>query len=147
MCRRRLRVAVGSARPGLPSRSPITAPVSYKVLARKWRPQRFDDVIGQRAVTQTLRNAIAAGRIAQSFVFAGPRGVGKTSTARILARGLNCLTSGPTADPCGTCDACVEIAEGRDMDVLEIDAATHTQVQNVRDVIVAGLATAPARHR
>jgi DNA polymerase-3 subunit gamma/tau len=120
--------------------------VSYKVLARKWRPQRFEDVIGQRAVTQTLRNAIAANRIAQSFVFAGPRGVGKTTTARILARGLNC-EQGPTADPCGTCDACVEIAEGRDMDVLEIDAATHTQVQNVRDVIVAGLATAPARDR
>ena len=120
--------------------------VSYKVLARKWRPQRFEDVIGQRGVTQTLRNAIAAGRIAQSFVFAGPRGVGKTTTARILARGLNCQ-SGPTAEPCGTCDACVEIAEGRDMDVLEIDAATNTQVQNVRDVIVTGLGVAPARDR
>lgn len=120
--------------------------MSYKVLARKWRPQRFEDVIGQRGVTQTLRNAIAASRIAQSFVFAGPRGVGKTTTARILARGLSCIT-GPTADPCGTCEACVEIAEGRDMDVLEIDAATHTQVQNVRDVIVAGLGMAPARNR
>jgi DNA polymerase-3 subunit gamma/tau len=120
--------------------------LSYQVLARKWRPQRFADVIGQRGVTQTLRNAIAAKRIAQSFVFSGPRGVGKTTTARILARGLNC-DNGPTAEPCGTCDACVEIAEGRDMDVLEIDAATHTQVQNVRDVIVTGIGTAPARDR
>ena len=123
-----------------------TPPVSYKVLARKWRPQRFEDVIGQRAVTQTLRNAIGARRIAQSFVFAGPRGVGKTTTARILARALNC-ENGPTADPCGTCDACVEIAEGRDMDVLEIDAATHTGVDKVREVIIAGLGMAPVRDR
>jgi DNA polymerase-3 subunit gamma/tau len=121
-------------------------PVSYKVLARKWRPQRFDDVIGQRGVTQTLRNAIAAGRIAQSFVFAGPRGVGKTTIARILARGLTC-ENGPTAEPCGTCDACVEIAEGRDMDVLEMDAATHTQVDKVREIIIAGLGMAPVRDR
>src|SRR6188768_687479 len=120
--------------------------MSYKVLARKWRPQRFEDVIGQRAVTQTLRNAIASRRIAHSFVFAGPRGVGKTTTARILARGLNC-EQGPTADPCGVCDACVEIADGRDMDVLEIDAATHTQVDNVREVIVAGLSIMPVRDR
>ncbi len=120
--------------------------MSYKVLARKWRPQRFADVIGQKAVTQTLRNAIGAHRIAQSFVFAGPRGVGKTTTARILARGLNCQ-QGPTADPCGTCDACVEIAEGRDMDVLEIDAATHTQVDKVRDIIISGLGIAPVRDR
>ena len=120
--------------------------MSYKVLARKWRPQRFDDVIGQRAVTQTLRNAIAAGRLAHSFVFAGPRGVGKTTTARILARCLNC-ENGPTPDPCGTCDACVEIAEGRDMDVLEMDAATHTQVDKVRDIIISGLAVAPVRDR
>jgi DNA polymerase III subunit gamma/tau len=119
---------------------------TYKVLARKWRPQRFDDVIGQRGVTQTLRNAIATGRIAQSFVFSGPRGVGKTTTARILARGLNC-EQGPTADPCGACEACVEIAEGRDMDVLEIDAATHTQVDKVRDIIIAGLGMSPVRNR
>src|SRR5687768_3380422 len=120
--------------------------MSYKVLARKWRPQRFEDVIGQRAVTQTLRNAITAGRIAQSFVFAGPRGVGKTTTARILARGLNC-ENGPTAEPCGRCDACIEIAEGRDMDVLEMDAATHTQVDKVRDIIISGLGVAPVRDR
>jgi len=120
--------------------------MSYQVIARKWRPQRFDDVVGQQAVTRTLRNALASGRLAQAFVFAGPRGVGKTTTARILARALNC-EQGPTGDPCGRCDACVEIAEGRDIDVLEIDAATHTGVDNVREVIIAGLGIMPVRNR
>ena len=120
--------------------------MSYQVIARKWRPQKFADVVGQQAVTRTLGNALKSGRLAQAFVFAGPRGVGKTTTARILARALNCV-NGPTPDPCGTCDACVEIAEGRDMDVLEIDAATHTQVDNIRDVIISGLSIAPARNR
>src|SRR3989442_1298049 len=118
----------------------------YQALARKWRPQRFDQVVGQRAITQTLGNAIRGGRIAQAFVFAGPRGVGKTTTARILSRALNCI-NGPTADPCGVCDACVEIAEGRDIDVLEIDAATHTGIDNVRDVIISGLSIRPVRNR
>src|SRR5688500_7727642 len=118
----------------------------HVALARKWRPQRFEDVIGQRGVVDTLKNAITTGRLAQSFIFAGPRGVGKTTTARILARALNCV-NGPTADPCGACDACTEIAEGRDMDVLEIDAATHTQVENVREVIVSGLSIMPVRNR
>src|SRR5438045_616640 len=120
--------------------------MSYQVLARKWRPQQFDDVVGQPAVTRTLKNAIEKHRIAQAFVFAGPRGVGKTTTARILARALSCV-KGPTAEPCGTCDACREIAEGRDIDVLEIDAATHTQVDNVREVIIAGLSIMPVRNR
>src|SRR5881397_869720 len=118
----------------------------YQVIARKWRPQRFDDVVGQQAVTRTLRNALSSGRLAQAFVFAGPRGVGKTTTARILARALSCI-NGPTADPCGVCDACIEIAEGRDMDVLEIDAATHTGIDNIREVIVSGLTIRPARDR
>ena len=120
--------------------------MSYQVLARKWRPQRFAEVIGQVGVTQTLRNAITGNRLAHAYVFAGPRGVGKTTTARILARALNCV-EGPTPEPCGSCDACVEIAAGRDIDVLEIDAATHTQVENVREVIIAGLAMAPVRDR
>ena len=120
--------------------------MSYQVLARKWRPQRFDDVIGQQAVTRTLRNAIASGRIAQAFVFAGQRGSGKTTTARILARALSCV-KGPTAEPCGVCDACVEIAQGRDIDVLEIDAASHTGIDTIREVIIDNLSFAPVRNR
>jgi len=137
MCRRSLWTAV----------QPVpTIAMPYQVIARKWRPKRFDDIVGQQAVTRTLRNALASGRLAQAFVFAGPRGVGKTTTARILARALSC-ERGPTPDPCGTCEACVEIAEGRDIDVLEIDAATHTGVDNVREVIIAGLGIMPVRDR
>ena len=120
--------------------------MAYQVLARKWRPQTFEDVLGQQAVTRTLKNALKSKRIAQAFVLSGPRGCGKTTTARILARALSCA-KGPTPDPCGVCDACIEIAEGRDIDVLEIDAATHTGVDNVREVIVEGLAIAPVRNR
>ena len=120
--------------------------MAYQVLARKWRPQKFEDVLGQQAVTRTLKNALKSKRIAQAFVFSGPRGCGKTTTARILARALSCV-KGPTPDPCGVCEACVEIAEGRDIDVLEIDAATHTGVDNVREVVIEGLAIAPVRNR
>ena len=120
--------------------------MAYQVLARKWRPQTFDEVVGQPAVTRTLRNAIASNRIAHAFVFAGQRGSGKTTTARILARALNCV-NGPTVDPCGECDACVEIAQGRDMDVLEIDAASHTGIDNIREVVISGLSISPVRDR
>lgn len=135
-----LRAAVGRVT------RPMTSPQPHVALARKWRPQRFEDVIGQRGVVDTLRNAIGSGRIAQSFIFAGPRGVGKTTTARILARALNCV-NGPTGDPCGECDACREIAEGRDVDVMEIDGATYTGVDAVREVIVEPLSIAPMRNR
>jgi DNA polymerase III subunit gamma/tau len=140
------RVAVGRADGRLHQQRLPQPSMSYQVLARKWRPQRFEDVVGQQHVTTTLRNALTSGRLAQAFVFAGARGVGKTTTARILARALNCV-NGQTADPCGECEACIEIAQGRDLDVLEIDAATHTGVDNVRDVIISNLAIAPARDR
>src|SRR4029434_1903259 len=116
--------------------------MAYQALARRWRPQRFEDVLGQQAVTRTLKNALKSKRIAQAFVFSGPRGCCKTTTARILALALNCVHRA-TSDRLGVCTASLEIAEGRDIDVLEIDAATHTGVDNVREVIIEGLAIAP----
>jgi DNA polymerase-3 subunit gamma/tau len=107
--------------------------MSYLVLARKWRPQVFEELIGQDHVTRTLQNAIAAGRLAHAFLFAGPRGVGKTSAARILAKAENCV-QGPTQKPCNHCENCQEIAEGHSIDVLEIDGASNTGVDNVREL-------------
>ncbi|MEI6338522.1 MAG: DNA polymerase III subunit gamma/tau, partial [Verrucomicrobiota bacterium] len=107
--------------------------MSYRVFARKYRPQTFEEVVGQEHITRTLQNAISAGRVAQAYLFVGPRGIGKTSTARILAKALNCKT-GPTASPCGRCDACLEIAEGRSLDVLEIDGASNNGVENIREL-------------
>ena len=110
--------------------------MSYVVLARKWRPQQFSDVLGQEHVTRTLENAIASNRVAHAFLFSGPRGVGKTSAARILAKALCCeAQDGPTATPCGGCQQCLEITDGRSTDVFEIDAASHTGVDNVREII------------
>ncbi|MEP0775580.1 MAG: DNA polymerase III subunit gamma/tau [Acidobacteriota bacterium] len=107
--------------------------MSHLVLARRYRPQRFDDLIGQEVVVRTLRNALASGETAHAYVFAGLRGVGKTTAARILARALNCH-QGPTPDPCGECSACVDIAEGRALDVLEIDAASNRGIDDVREL-------------
>ncbi len=122
--------------------------MSYTVFARKYRPQTFDDVVGQQHITQTLKNAILQNRLAHAYLFVGPRGTGKTSTARILAKALNChATEGPTLSPCGKCDSCVEVTAGNSMDVLEFDAASNTQVDKVRDIIIDNVKYLPARSR
>ncbi|MGB3408467.1 MAG: DNA polymerase III subunit gamma/tau, partial [Jannaschia sp.] len=112
---------------------------AYQVLARKYRPATFADLIGQEPMVRTLRNAFAVDRIAQAFILTGIRGTGKTTTARIVAKGLNCVgpdgTGGPTTDPCGLCEPCVAIAEGRHVDVLEMDAASNTGVGDMREII------------
>src|ERR1700723_1219327 len=114
---------------------------AYRVLARKYRPATFNDLIGQEAMVRTLRNAFALGRVAHAFMLTGVRGVGKTTTARIIARALNCVgedgTGGPTADPCGACSNCVVILAGRHPDVIEMDAASRTGVDDMREVIEA----------
>ena len=108
--------------------------MSYLVLARKWRPKVFDDVIGQEYIIQTLKNAISSGKTAHAFIFSGPRGVGKTSTARIVAKAINCK-DGPTHLPCSECTNCQEISEVNSLDVIEIDAASHTGVKDIREII------------
>jgi len=120
--------------------------MSYEVLARKWRPQQFDDVVGQDHVVRTLRNAIATGRVAHAYLFVGPRGIGKTSIARLFAKALNCA-KGPTDKPCDRCDSCREIALGTGLDVIEFDAASNTQVEKVRELIIESVAYAPTRGR
>jgi len=124
--------------------------LAYRVLARKYRPRTFDELIGQDALVRTLTNAVNSGRIAQAFMLTGVRGVGKTTTARIIARALNCTgpdgTGGPTINPCGVCDNCRAIAEDRHVDVMEMDAASHTGVDDIREII-DGVRYAPVAAR
>ena len=125
----------------------------YQVIARKWRPQTFDEVTGQEPITRTLRNAIEHQRLHHAYLFSGARGVGKTTTARLLAKALNCHKSPlPTATPCRTddpnaCASCREISDSRSIDVQEIDAASHTGIDNVRETIISSIGFAPARDR
>ncbi|HYG91900.1 MAG TPA: DNA polymerase III subunit gamma/tau [Azospirillum sp.] len=132
-----------------PSTEP-TSTVAYRVLARKYRPKSFEELIGQEALVRTLTNAINSGRIAQAFMLTGVRGVGKTTTARIIARALNCTgadgTGGPTITPCGVCDNCRAISEDRHVDVMEMDAASHTGVDDIREII-DGVRYAPVSAR
>ncbi|HBM59338.1 MAG TPA: DNA polymerase III subunit gamma/tau, partial [Citreicella sp.] len=111
----------------------------YQVLARKYRPETFADLVGQEAMVRTLKNAFKANRIAQAFIMTGIRGTGKTTTARIIAKGMNCIgpdgTGGPTTDPCGVCEHCRAIMEGRHVDVMEMDAASNTSVNDIREII------------
>jgi DNA polymerase-3 subunit gamma/tau len=125
----------------LPEQKKPETDAHYRVLARKYRPQTFAELIGQDAMVKTLANAIERGRIAHAFLLTGVRGVGKTSTARLVAKALNCIgpdgQGGPTIDPCGVCEPCRAIAEGRHIDVIEMDAASHTGVDDVREIIEA----------
>src|SRR5688500_15693864 len=147
-----LEAAGQSALFGAPSEAPPQAPppqaapyveaaAPYRVLARKYRPQTFSELLGQEPMVRTLANAIERGRLAHAFLMTGVRGVGKTSTARLIAKALNCIgpdeQGGPTIDPCGVCEPCVAIAEGRHIDVIEMDAASHTGVDDVREIIEA----------
>jgi DNA polymerase-3 subunit gamma/tau len=134
----------------LPPPEPPAASAAYRVLARKYRPQTFTEVIGQDALIRTLTNAIQSGRIHQAYMLTGTRGIGKTTTARLLARALNCVgpdgTGGPTIAPCGVCEQCRSIAQDRNVDVIEMDAASNTSVDNIREVI-EGVRYAPASAR
>src|SRR4051795_12449207 len=116
-----------------PAPPPAAKEEGYTVLARRYRPQTFEDLVGQEPVARALANALKSNRVAHAYLFTGARGVGKTSTARILAKALNC-EKGPTATPCGECAMCKNIAAGEDVDVLEIDGASNNGVDNIREL-------------
>src|ERR1051325_11271146 len=120
--------------------------MSYQVLARKYRPQTFEEIVGQEHIATTLVNALRQGKIAHAYLFSGPRGVGKTTTARILAKALNCV-KGPTPTPCNACDSCLRIAQGQELvDVLEIEAASNRGIEEIRE-LRENVRYAPARSR
>src|SRR5882762_5074437 len=113
----------------------VSVLMSYQVLARKYRPQKFSEVIGQEHVTRTLKNAIEQGRTAHGYIFSGHRGIGKTTIARILAMALNCRSSDqPVLEPCGVCESCTEVRAGNSVDVIEIDAATNRGIDEIREL-------------
>src|SRR6202046_5295879 len=120
--------------------------MSYVVLARKWRPKRFPEMVGQEHVLRALSNALDSGKVHHAFLFTGTRGVGKTTVARILAKSLNCETNGVSSNPCGVCAACMEIDEGRFVDLIEVDAASRTKVDDTRDML-DNVQYAPTRGR
>jgi len=130
---------------------PDTSPTGYQVLARKYRPETFSDLVGQEAMVRTLKNAFAADRIAQAFIMTGIRGTGKTTTARIIAKGLNCTgpdgKGGPTTEPCGQCDACKAISAGQHVDVIEMDGASQTRIDDIRSNVLDSVHYAPTSAR